>query len=131
MTRDEILNMEAGPEMDALVAEKVMGWHLETDDKGWKYWTDDTGLYYQGCVQHEDDFEDEEDFHILHWHPSESILWAFEVVEKMRYKRIIHNPEFSPLWEAHLTCDSGYGDATAPTLSLAICRAALLAVMEE
>ena len=26
MTRDEILNMPAGREMDALVAEKVMGW---------------------------------------------------------------------------------------------------------
>lgn len=26
MTRDEILQKETGPELDALVAEKVMGW---------------------------------------------------------------------------------------------------------
>ena len=29
MTRDEILAMEAGRELDALVAERVMGWHQE------------------------------------------------------------------------------------------------------
>ena len=84
MTRDEILKMEAGREMDALMAEKVMGWHLVTDKDGWKHWGDKDGRWGAGMNQSShDDYEDGEDFHVLHWHPSESILWAWEVVEKL------------------------------------------------
>src|SRR5512139_113235 len=95
MKREEILNMPAGREMDALIAEKVMGWH-----KG-KYhfydgtsinevvsdWLDSEGHYKCG-IGTEDGFEDNEDFHLLRWHPSESILWAWEVVEKLSVKGV-------------------------------------------
>jgi hypothetical protein len=141
MTRDEILNMPAGKEIDALIAEKVMGWH-KGDSYGREVWLD-TDERYQRGIARENGFEDDEDFHLLHWHPSESILWAWEVIEKMQEIDSHWSPgvnwddddgDGNPMWVASFTY---YGedesqfqqnevwDKSAP---LAICRAALLAV---
>ena len=81
MTKDEILNMEAVEEMDKLVAEKVMGWHIITED-GFKFWEREDGRFM--CTVSTDSYEDDEDFHLLHWHPSESVLWAWGVVERLQ-----------------------------------------------
>jgi hypothetical protein len=105
MTRDEILKMEAGREMDALVAEKIFNGQ----------WL------YKNIPENLPKF-------------SASISAAWEVVERL----IKHNPlsldylvdENNVLgWQANFRM--GYNVAFAPTAPLAICRAALLAVMKE
>lgn len=141
MTRDEILNMEAGRDMDMLIAEKVMGWHKgnyvfssgktigECDDD----WLDADGRFMCGIAR-EGEYEDDEDFNLLHWHPSESILWAWEVVEKLiSMKWEFYTERVGVLWWVLFENDCNILDrcAEADTAPLAICRASLLAVMEE
>lgn len=116
MTRDEILKMEAGRELDALVAKDVMGWHKL--DGNWK-----------------DNIWEKADGHIKgDWHPSEDISAAWEVVTKIRSMGwgvdiswfhefiycALHKPDSVIIKQAN-----------AETAPLAICRAALLAVMEN
>lgn len=43
MTRDEILALPAGSELDRLVAEKVMGWKRSKSDR--RYWWCDPGFH--------------------------------------------------------------------------------------
>jgi hypothetical protein len=138
MTRDEILNMPAGEEIDKLIAEKVMGWHIQEEKGGRNQWLDSDG-HYQHMVSRYDGYEDAEDFETICWHPSESILWAWEVVEFLRRRFWSTNIvcwDFSDKWV--ITCEhrTGHGEpkktlyADAETAPLAICRAALLAVMD-
>lgn len=129
MNKDEIMKMEAGEEMDKAVAEQVMGWHIA--EKGsYKYWADKDGRFECGMGRY--DYEDDEDFHTLHWHPSGSILWAWEVIEILNKNfRVdviafmnggvnveIRNTNINKIIA---------GDNDAPS---AICRAALLAMLE-
>jgi hypothetical protein len=94
MTRDEILKLEANPETDALVAERVMGWEKieikyfgsdstprqnELED-----WMHKVGLCYLG-----DYFIDiDRDFwiEVENWKPSTDIAAAWEVVKEMNAK---------------------------------------------
>ena len=112
MTRDEILNMEAGREMDALIAEKVMGLRViradwEPHNRGIKF--DDFGNY------------------------SQDIAAAWEVVEKLRLT--ITPNHCYPVVKARWCVDTelkGKNDiwlVGAETAPLAICKAALLAVI--
>lgn len=133
MTRDEILNMEAGEKMDVLVAERVMGWHIVSEN-GYLHWNDADNHFQCGVSIY--DFEDAEDFHTLKWHPSESILWAWDVVEKLCdisgcdiVKICKRDPE---LLRGNWSCNLGMGfEAFGDTAPLAICRAALLSVLNE
>jgi hypothetical protein len=121
MTRDEIMNMPEGKEMDELVAEKVMGWHLVKTNSGRDQWHDADG--YQHMVSRYDGYEDAEDFETICWHPSESILWAWEVVEKLDYLKLVKSFGLSGVkWIAKID-DVEVFSNTAP---LAICRVALL-----
>ena len=128
MTRDEILNMPAGEEIDKLVAEKVMGWHIvEIRDGGRNQFVDSDG-HYQHIVSRYDYYEDGEDFNTICWHPSESILWAWEVVEKLK--------EYSLWIDLNASPDGyqvGFADyfVFAESAPLAICRAALLCVVNN
>lgn len=129
--------MKAGRELDALIAEKVMGWHLHTDDHNHTYWANERNHFMCGISPYEDEFDysnlgDGEDFHILHWHPSESILWAWEVVEKLRdngdhLRMEMHGGGY------RLEYNLGYDGfaVTADTAPLAICLVALKAVGYE
>ena len=78
MTRDEILNMPAGPALNALIATEVMGWdiHPVSPDPYERElaWYSDDGNFQCG---------DE------HWKPSENIADAWQVVEKMRENNIV------------------------------------------
>jgi hypothetical protein len=140
MTRDEILKMEAGAELDALIAEKVMEWHLVIDNDGWKHWDDKDNHFAAGINQDEESkiYEDEEDLHILHFHPSMSILWAWEVVEKLielgETITLKYEKEFTGkgmAWYLYTTKGAGWSyDTFSETPQLAICRAALIAMME-
>jgi hypothetical protein len=113
VTRDDILNMEAGREMDTLVLTKVMGWHPQwTNECRLDYWIDTEGTSRP-----------------LGTSPSTDISDAFEVIKK--YKTVwvtkvcgMKGIVWSVRIEDDFVCDFVY----APSAPLAICRAALLAV---
>ena len=141
MTRDEILRLPAGPEMDALVAERVMGWH-----RGEGRTADSWYNASLECVAPAEDSElDMWDGSCANcdsaWSPSTRISNAWEVVEKLQARgvrlhyssdgwhfgigytppsRFMDDPPDPEEWEV---------ECCAPTAPLAICRAALLAVM--
>lgn len=72
MTKEEILNMPAGPEIDALFAEKVMGWHETNIGLTWErafYWTDREGKRQRL---------------VSNFNPSINISHAFEGEEKVK-----------------------------------------------
>jgi len=121
---NDINNMEPGRELDAMVAEKVMGWrkgkvqrmpggiefdtwHFEKDGRPWTHYD---------------------------WDPSTNLLRAWEVVEKMKIAVIPQEQAPAELmylarYERFPTAnDIEVFAATAPE---AICKAALIAVMEQ
>jgi YHS domain-containing protein len=115
--------MEAGREMDALVAEKVMGWYRGTQ-----------GLYYF-CEEHGSErwiTDDPQYADRKHWRPSEDISAAWEVVEKLTSIGAFGTIYFSSnkVSVTFITKESNipYLHSVAPTAPLAICRAALKAV---
>jgi len=119
--RKSILGMPAGREMDALVAKKVMGWkikHYGGDVFYWKLKGKDIGL-------------------VDMWEPSTNIADAWKVVEKFAdMPHIFPEIRKSGVWVCSIwKNDAGKKDfgwiseSHATTASLAICRAALLAVM--
>ena len=112
MTRDEILNMQAGREMDALIAEKVMGFEVIGDgkvvlfkDNDYAYLVPDLGGQ---------------------WSPSADISAAWQVVEKFAYYKI---ERLGKMHNVYIENDDNIrtGISQEESLSLAICRAALLA----
>ena len=114
LATEQMLAMEAGPKLDALVAEKVMRWHSGTNlPNGW----------FDGRFRHWKH----------NWQPSIDHNHAMEVAEKAwgstgsQFSLTVAVREGG---ERYCTVNS-YGPgahATAPTMPLAICRAALLAV---
>lgn len=148
LTRDEILKMEAGPEMDTLIVKMAMGGFVNSPN----IWTDESTLLF---YEHEKDgvlvgypyridFLDElaEDRYSHRWEkfrPSIDIRAAFLVVEKLREMNAWISISVTP---SALTWDvRGVIDEAKPTekrfiahhkhLPVAIGRAALLAVMEK
>lgn len=115
MTRDEILNMEAGPELNALVADLVLETPFRKPTHGTCCTCQVCGYGYDDCL----------------CGLSEDLDMAWLVVEKTR-----------PLWRITLdierkttTCDfDDYArtyTARSRSTPLAICQAALLATMED
>lgn len=119
MTEDEIRNLSAGIEMDALIAEKVMGWHSYPKDY---YWYDKDNkpmrLRWFDSESLADEFE-----------PSTDIAAAWEVVEKLESDNLcmtILND--GSRWSVFIYNEHKVtmAYANADTAPLAICRAALL-----
>ena len=115
MARDEILKMEAGRELDALVAEKIFGFV----DLGPLQFA---GLRYQkpttdGVV-------------VLGRLPyySTDIAAAWQVVEKYRCGFKLEFVDLYRRWYCEFTINENLQSALAETSPHAICRAALLAV---
>lgn len=113
MTRDEILNMPAGYEIRKLLGEKVMGWNQQK-----KWWVGASSVI---CP-------------VLAWKPDEDIDAAFAVVKEMRAKNYWFGCQvLSSISEAWFTFDGlvvSKERASYQDLPIAICRAALLAVMD-
>ena len=118
MNRDDILKMEAGPELDALVAEHVMGWEWRNLSCGW------LGVGTNEFIPSET------------WAPSTDMAAAWMVLEVLR------NMFFSTkiiMWDhtesVVIICRPRQGhdeclpdlEVEARTLPLAICRATLFA----
>lgn len=125
MTRDEILAMPAGRELDTLVAENVMGetkpiyahepGHLLAIKHGSWY-----------CLP-EFDKGDECEWRAQSF--SSDISAAWEVVEKLKeFKPIINYDPFHKKWFVRFNGGEFHSAEVAP---LAICRASLLAVLED
>jgi hypothetical protein len=127
MTRDEILNTPAGRELDALVAEKVM--ELKVDYE----FSDVLEPRVPFLVDKYDEWGYLPNY-------STDIAAAWEVVEFLRRKFWSTNIvcwDYSVKWVVTCEYRTGHGEpkktlyADADTAPLAICRAALLAVMGE
>ena len=137
MTRDEILQME-GEELAVAVAENVMGWI-----RGGKWWlTPDApdALYGAGYTA-----PGQDDYGIPPFRPDLCVAHAWEVVEKLRnlwteatdgvsgldddFERPFDDNYFFESLHRH--ADRRWPWAFLYVTPLAICHAALLAVMEE
>ncbi len=119
MTRDDILNMPASREMDALIANMVMGWKWVTtqrmaDGELTGISRDEGGVTYVDTVPNY----------------SKGLSAAWEVVNIChQYK--IGSPSNLGNTFAFVQLRMKSAQATADTAPLAICRAALLAVMDD
>ncbi len=135
MKRDEILAMEAGRELDALVAEKVMGWERRT------YWVGSSHPEYHQ-EERQGLFGPEGLKRVDRMHPySTDIADAWEVASAWEYNWTI-NRDVGKCGEEYETVGDRLfrvilsapgmpmAGVTAETGPLAISRAALLAVME-
>ena len=128
MTREEILKLEPGPELDRLMAEKVMGWKRTTEGAppGCAYWKDDDGFVRAN----------ETPGGSLNWNPSTDIAAAWQVVEKLASKGIVVVIEsegaLNNIYEVlfHRWGSDAIVGIARGSICEAICRAALLAVME-
>jgi hypothetical protein len=131
MTRDEILNMPAGKPINALMASKVIGAN---------YWRNGTTSDYDGEYPMYSDWE-EDIFYYTDpeggwlWIPSTDLPDAWDIIKKMSDKGFNMRLEVQgknarvTFWSKRMT---KWGpepvSASADTVPLAICRAALLAV---
>ena len=123
-----VLQMKAGHELDALVAEKVMGWHIQQlSSYSFAAWFDSDNSQ-TGWTEEPDDYDSLRYF-IGVWHPSTNIEAAWEVVERVKDWRItLSGGEYEgDGWSVGVTnnTDTYYG--LADTAPLAICLAALKA----
>lgn len=109
----------AGAELDALIAEKVMGWTRDVDEDG-----DFFGYLGKGAPWGID-MDD--------WHPSTDIAAAMQVDAEMESRdyHSSHNRGSSGRWRVVFARSDIRGEAVAPTLPLGICRAALKALAAE
>lgn len=121
MTRDEITNMSAGREMDELTAFHVMDWGKRvTALSGIElYVNKETGKDMIGVDL---------------WQPSRFIVYAWQIVDRMEGELRLHEVmKFTGQWmwqaEFHQP-GSKTKMVRARTATLAICRAALLEVMD-
>ncbi len=129
------MTLQAGAELDRLIAEKVMGWKLAASAKAMAGFEDGYGDYILGfqngperlgMTSYPEAFTES-------FQPSINISHAWEVVERLRaigcpdiYIATWHEGGFAAFVERADAHDTG--DIIATTAPLAICRAALLAV---
>jgi hypothetical protein len=119
LTREQVLEMGAGIEIDKLVAIHVMGWETR------KY-------YGSGDGYHEHYIRDGGKYENVHypdrWQPSNYIDSAWEVVEKMGHFTQLTSDMYHGKLKWH--CSFSVVDSVdAETAPLAICRAALLSII--
>ena len=110
MTLDEALKLEAGPELDALVAREVMKWRID--------WA-----------------KDNDKFNPLHWRPSTDGNAMLEVAQKLNaggWTIGLQWEEDDKRTYASVENDQSvfWGEAGAVEMPLALCRAAIMACWE-
>ena len=132
-------SMKAGPELDKLVAEKVMGWVLTQDGPGEGAWEDDYSADYGRWMPSDSPGAGP---HAWETVPSYStnIAAAWEVVEKVSELSDGHFTlmKFTTHYRAGFQTPVPYDSddrfehwSVADTAPLAICRAALAAVEKK
>jgi len=128
--------MEAGRELDALVAEKVMGWSSQADGLYWDAGNHRTRLVLGSIIAKKRDEMGLENAHGFVFAPSTNIADAWEVVRKMGMVLIENSGEAfgqPDEWNVQFVGHDSEGEphwvsASASTCELAICLAALKAV---
>jgi hypothetical protein len=139
MTRDEIMNMPAGREMDALIAEKIfklegVNYYGRPNLGPWVIVEQDdaTGLY---CwVGDGSDFDEHRIYSVPLYSKDIESAWAVAAKGSSfgvdNYSTISQEEAADGIvrWTSEIYIDR-WGEADADTAPLAICRAALLAVM--
>lgn len=122
MTREEIIAMEPGIELDRLVSVHVMGFEIRKE-----YLPDQSyhEYYYREGWKYENvNYPDE-------WQPSRLISAAWEVLEHLKDKGAEINIGYYEQWDCSIDYPIGCNwRAAARTAPEAICKAALLAVLE-
>ena len=135
--------MEAGPEMDRLIAEKVMGWsiyHYDKGERGSEYWSlldANCNAVDSGSPTFQTEFGSEADAFAM-FQPSLYLIDAWQVVEHMT-QTTKEEWEFRVTTTLHVAIFEFEGGRDRPwrpgqyvgealSLPLAICRAALVAV---
>ena len=111
MTKEEILAMEPGKELNRIVAEVVMGYKYVDD----QFFGDMEG--YGNSI-----------YHPLRKYSEDSAI-AEEVVDRMKHEKYNARVElnhYTENWEA----DFGYGRISSPTAAEAICKVAVITIME-
>jgi hypothetical protein len=127
--------MEAGRELDALIAEKVMGWSSQADGLYWDAGNHRTRLVLGSIIAKKRDEMGLENAHGFVFAPSTNIADAWEVVRKMGMVLIENSGEaFGKLdeWNVQFVGHDKEGEPhwvseSAETVELAICLAALKA----
>jgi len=122
LTREKVLSMNPGRELDALVAEKVMGWKqveefAEMFDRegfllGTTTWRDDEG----------------DPAFLPEYSTDISATW--EVIEKFEGYKIWKSPFSDSFYEVILLTKSSSYIARGTSFPEVVCKAALLAVMD-
>jgi hypothetical protein len=110
-----VSELKAGPELDALIAEKVMGWKV-------KHFL--TINIYEA-------YDEEENPVILgkEFSPSGNIGDAWQVVERLNWDvKVTKYYDLKPKYQVHIFTYDGVIMEFAETVPLAICKAALRAV---
>ena len=131
MTRDEILAMKPGRELDMLVIRHIMNipvvesvdlFSQEPFPAAW--WVEDEGWYIA-------DERDEDGLIYRPYNPSEDISVALEVAERFKDIQITRyvDPEMK-MWKCEIQNFGVRYFALEKTMAAAICKAALLAVMD-
>jgi len=124
----EIDEMVAGPELDRLVAEEVMGWHLALGDwnsellRRSQVWLNESGAYMREA--------ENSGIGGRPFKPSTDISAAWEVVERFRQhggQPLVYWDADKQRWLAGMGDDFLSDTWSAWTAPLAICRAALKA----
>jgi len=122
--------MEAGRELDALIAEKVMGWEATADGLYWDARQKRTRLVLGSAIAKKREEMGIENGPGFVFAPSTDIAAAWEVVEKADLWSLYGSIGDGP-YRACIQFEDREGLMTADTAPLAICIAALKAVSQE
>jgi len=127
--------MEAGRELDALIAEKVMGWSSQADGLYWDAGNHRTRLVLGSIIAKKRDEMGLENAHGFVFAPSTNIADAWEAVRKMGMVLIENSGEAfgqADEWNVQFVGHDKEGkphwvSESAETVEIAICLAALKA----
>ena len=122
--------MEAGRELDTLVAEEVMGWEATADGLYWDARQKRTRLVLGSAIAKKREEMGIENGPGFVFAPSTDIAAAWEVVEKADLWSLYGSIGDGP-YRACIQFEDREGLMTADTAPLAICLAALKAVSQE
>jgi len=117
LTKDEILAMKPGRELDELVMIKVMGWTKEAEHKPLPMWRDNNGFNVDRVARF--------------FNPSEDISAAWEIVKILREKGWATTLRIDNIvWCKLYGLGLGYFTCLAKTAPEAICKAALICTLD-
>lgn len=106
MTRDEIIAMEAGQDLDFLISEKVL--NLSVDEWNTRFFRNQT-----------------------HYSTDIAAAWQVVVLRGQHWQVTRNGPKYNVILSWYTETGRIRVHAKAESAPLAICRAALLAVMEQ